>query len=104
MSEIQDAIAMTALNNMFKKGHFDICTIDAVAKVMGVHPSGHEYIMLRALHCIDYKDMPKEVFEALPEMVRQCLSINTIYEFEHVRQTKIRVSSMQRIVKLIGGV
>lgn len=103
MNNLQESVAMTALNSMFKKGHFDICAIDAVAKVMNVHPSGHEYAMLRALHCIDYKDMPKELYEALPEIIKKCLSINTIYEFEHVRRTKILVSPMQRIMKVIGG-
>lgn len=100
---IQEAIAMTALNNLFKKGHFDICTIDAVAKVLGVHPTRHEYVMLHALHCIDYKDMPKEVYEALPAMVKTCLSMNDIYEFDHVRPTKILVSPFQRVMKAIGG-
>jgi len=103
MSNMQELIAMTALNAMFKKGHFDICTIDSVAKIMNVHPSGNEYAMLRALHCIDYKDMPKEVYDSLPGMIKKCLSINDIYEFEHVRQTKFMVSPMQRVMKMIGG-
>ena len=103
MINTQELIAMTALNNMFKKGHFDICTIDAVAKVMSVHPSGSYYNQLRALHCIDYKDMPKELYDMLPGMIKSCLSINDIYEFEHLRQTKFMVSPMQRVIKMIGG-
>lgn len=100
---IQEAVAMTALNHMFKKGHFDICTVDAVAKVMHVHPKEPEYSMLRALHCIDYKEMPKDVYDALPSMVKTCLSMNDIYEFEHIRRMKVLVSPMGRFVKMIGG-
>ena len=103
MSTIQETVAMTALNHMFKKGHFDICTIDAVAKVMHVHPKEPEYSMLRALHCIDYKEMPKDVYDALPISVKTCLSMNDIYEFDHLRPTKILVSPFQRVMKAIGG-
>lgn len=103
MSTIQETVAMTALNHMFKKGHFDICTLDAVAKVLKVHPVEPEYSMLRAMHCIEYKEMPKALYDALPTMIKTCLSMRDMYEFDHVRPTKILVSPMQRIVKLIGG-
>jgi hypothetical protein len=105
MSDLKQTIAMTALNNMLKKGHFDICTIQSVAELLNVHPKVEEYRMLHALHCIDYNNMPTEIREALPELIRRCLSIDTIYEFYSMEREKVYVSRSPfgKIIKMIGG-
>ena len=105
VSTLQDMVVMTALNKMFKQGHFSICTIDEVAKVLKVYPSGEEYSLLRVLHCVDYKDMPRELYNALPGMICKCLSLTQIYEFEHLKEKKVvvKVSPMRRFLGLVEG-
>jgi hypothetical protein len=104
MDNIQEMAAMTALNKMFKKGYFDICTIDSVADIMKVNTrGGREYTILRALHCVDYKDMPKELYDELPQLIQSCLGISPIFEFEHLKQKRIVVSPFRRIVGLLGS-
>lgn len=106
MSDLKQQIAMTALNNMLSKGHFDICTIRNVAELLNVHPKAEEYIMLQSLHCIDYAKMPTEVRQAIPELIRRCLSIDTIYEFYDINKKTVYVPQTQfgKLIKMIGGV
>ena len=74
-------IALTALNAMLAQVHFSICCIDSVAKLLGVHPEGEAYNALRPLHCINYCDMPRELMEALPGLIKQCLAVEPTYQF-----------------------
>jgi hypothetical protein len=42
--------------------------MDAISKGSKNHPS---YKQLRALHCVDYADIPKELREQIPLMVNE---------------------------------
>lgn len=103
MDNIQEMAAMTALNDMFKKGYFNICTIDNIAKMANVNPKGRSYNILHTLHCVDFDKMPKELREEVPNMIRECLSLSPIYEFEHLRKQKVIVgqSPMGRLIDYI---
>ena len=105
MDNIQELAAMTALNNMFRSEHFNICTLDAVAKLLNVNPRGRTYDILHVLHCVDYGKMPKELYDVLPKLIRECLSLNPIYEFEHLRKQTIIVgqSPVTRFLKFVNG-
>lgn len=105
MDNIQEMTAMTALNHMFKQGHMSICTIDSVAKLLGVDPRGKVYNILSTLHCVNFSEMPQELKEAIPGMVRECLSLNPIYEFEHLKKQTVIVhqSPMGRLLSYVKG-
>ena len=104
MTHIEELAVKTALNQMLKKGHFDICTVRDVAKIMNVNPDGKAYDMLHALHCIDYGRMPQELREAIPSLIRECLSLSPIYEFEQVKSPVFVVSQspVKRFLKMIS--
>ena len=105
VKEIKELAAMTALNDMFKKGHFSICTLDSVANMLQVNPRGGAYDILRTLHCIDFSVMPKELRNEIPALIRDCLMLNPIYEFEHLKKQTIVVSQspMGRLLSYVRG-
>lgn len=73
--------ALTALNSMMKKGHFDICCIRDVAQLLGVDPKGDAYTLLHPLHCIDFAEMPRELREAIPRLIQECLGVAPTFQF-----------------------
>ena len=68
-TEFQQRAAALAIVKMLNHKHFDICTLDSIAKTLDVkgNMAGRDYDALRAVHCIDYADMGPE----LANMVRQ---------------------------------
>lgn len=83
MDESMDMmIAATALNNMFRKGYFDICCVKNVAKVLNVQPDASAIDKLAPLHCIQWSDMPAQVRDAVPGLIQQALLNGNIpFEF-----------------------
>lgn len=80
--ETRALVAITALNNMFESGHFSICTIDSVAKVLGVIPDAEAYETLRPLHCVDWQKMPKALRDRVPGLIQQALMGDARFKFE----------------------
>ena len=70
-TDLKMAIAVTAVTKMMKDTYFSICSVDSVCKVIGASTHGSAYDMLRALHCIHFVDMPKEVRESIPALMRE---------------------------------
>ena len=81
MSDLKQIAALTALNAMFRKKWFDICAVDAVAKMLGRDPDCDAYRTLRTLHCVHFADMPKELRDAIPKLVAQCLDTEPVFQF-----------------------
>lgn len=104
MNNLQELAAIAALNKMFKQGHFDICTIRSVAEMLHVTLGGEAYCVLHTLHCVDFADMPTELREAIPGLIRECLALSPIYEFDHLKQRTITVSPspIKRFLKIAG--
>jgi len=73
MDDLKAIAALTALNEMFEGAHFSICTIDKVAKLLGVHPEVEAYNTLHALHCIHWNRMPRELRDRVPALIQQAL-------------------------------
>ena len=73
MDDIKALAALTALNEMFASRYFDVCTIDKVAKLLGVRPEREAYDVLHALHCIHWDKMPRELHDRVPGLVQQAL-------------------------------
>lgn len=105
MDNLKEMAAMTALNHMFKQGHMSICTIDKVAGLMGVDPKGRAHNILSTLHCVDFSEMPKELKDSIPDLIRECLNLSTVYEFEHLRKQKVIVSQspMGKLLSYVKG-
>lgn len=83
MNDIKALAALTALNEMFAGSHFSICTIDTVAKLLGVHPQRDAYDTLHALHCVHWSKMPRELRDRMPELIQQALADGTApFQFE----------------------
>jgi hypothetical protein len=81
MSDIKQLTALTALNEMFSRGHFSITTIDTIAKMLGIDPKGEAYDTLRPLHCIDYSKMPAVLRDEIPSLIKQCLGVQPFYQY-----------------------
>lgn len=79
-------IAITALNKMFEGSSFSICTIDKVAKVLGVIPPKGVYDQLSALHCVDWSAMPRELRQQVPRLVQEALSGDKVFRFQLVTE------------------
>lgn len=74
MPETQQLVLRTATRKLFEKNYFDICTVDALLKLIGTTARTPAYHQLRALHCVAYADMPSELSERIPHLVRECLA------------------------------
>lgn len=74
MPETQQLVLRTATRKLFDKRYFDICTVDTLMKLIGTTAPTHAYTQLRALHCVDYADMPQDLRERIPHLVRECLA------------------------------
>lgn len=78
---LKDLTVTTALNDMMKKGWLDICTIDKVARLMDLDPKGEAYSILSPLHCVHFSEMPRELREAMPGLIKMCLGVEPTYQF-----------------------
>jgi hypothetical protein len=77
--DLKHATVLTALNDMVRRGHFNVCTLDRCADILGLQLKGSEpYKLLGALHCVDFASMPPDVRKAVPEWIRQCLNLEPL--------------------------
>lgn len=103
MDTTQELAAKTALNKMMKDGYFSICVIDNIVKMGNILPNRRAYDILHTLHCVHFKDMPTELYEQLPTLIRECLNCQIVYEFETLRQQTITISPAKRFLKFVNG-
>jgi hypothetical protein len=108
--DLKQLSAVTALNSMFKKGHFDICCIRNVGELLGVDPkfAGEAYKILQPLHCINFSDMPSELRDAIPSLIRECLQQEPTFqfledEFSKTKKEPAEVSFLGRLKTLSLG-
>lgn len=71
MDPLDTAIAETKLKRMLSRDHFNICDVDDLLKFTQTIPERRAYERLRMLHCVDYKDMPREVLTQIPSMLSE---------------------------------
>lgn len=84
--DLKELAALTALNNMMGKGHFDICCVRDVGALLGVDPKAHpSFAILQTLHCVDYAKMPPQLRDAIPGLVQDCLGVSPTFQFTSVR-------------------
>ena len=86
--DLKMSIALTAVARMLKSNYFDVCTVDKVCRLIGASAQGPAYDMLNTLHCVHYSDMPPQVRECIPALMREVFS-----------QVKIDDDAIQSIFK-----
>lgn len=70
------AIFGIRVQNMFRDKWFSVCSLDDCRKSVGLQDSEDALRReLGALHCLDFKKMPPEVLDALPEKVSQYIGV-----------------------------
>lgn len=72
----ESEVVKTTLDNLFNnKGHFDICTVDKLGRILNVNPQTHpDYDLLSALHCVNYSKMSAQMKSELPDRVMTVLT------------------------------
>lgn len=84
-TDLRELAAITALNEMMAKPYFSICTIDTVGKLLDRNPAGDAYNILHSLHCVHFDRMPKELRDAIPALIEQCLNCAPIRDGQRHR-------------------
>lgn len=83
LTRVKAEASIIALNKMMRGGHFSICAVTHVADIHGIKTDGPAFTILRALHCVDFKDMTPDVRNAIPELIKECLLNKTdVYQFD----------------------
>ena len=95
--ETKAMVAITALNKMFESGSFSICTIDDVAKMLGIIPDADAYETLRPLHCVNWQKMPKALRDRVPGLIQQALMGDERFRFE------LAARDQSRALQVIDG-
>lgn len=86
MSAISDDVkrmaAATALRAMVESGRFSICTVDSIGDLFGVKPGGEAYKVLRSVHCVGFAEMPEDLRNEIPALIR--LSLQGVMNLEAI--------------------
>ena len=102
MQHLKELAAMTAVNEQLRKGHWSICCIDRAAALLNVNARGEAYNILHAMHCVDYDKMPAELRASIPDLIKQSLGIDPVYQFQLMQKEVIDISPARRVLKAIG--
>jgi hypothetical protein len=78
MNDIQKMAAQAAMKTMLSKNYFSISTIDDILRMTGGKPNTEDYNILRALHCVNYGDMPPELLRGLPVLIQRVVMSESI--------------------------
>ena len=92
IERLQALAVVSSINKMLQANYFDICTVDAILKVLHLPAGGEIYDVLRTLHCIHYAQMPKELRDAIPEMLQAVLGVSPTYKFQTLDPVVLDVS------------
>lgn len=82
MDEFHKQAAILGLKKMFEGNHFSICIVTETLTITGGHLDKKDEAAMRALHCIDFKDMSKELRQMLFTKVMEVLSAEPIFNTE----------------------
>lgn len=70
--------AETALKKMLCGRHFSICEIDQVISLLKTIRGEDEYRILSALHCVNFSEIPKELYREFPNLIKKAIGIEAI--------------------------
>lgn len=86
--------ALTALNEMMRKGTFYISTVREVADALKATPDARALEILKPLHCMEISRMPPELREALPKLIERCINVPA-YQFQITPLTSEQTARVQ---------
>ena len=73
VAAIDVEIIRVKLKTMMAGGHLSICVVDELLKLTGGIPDARTYNRLRALHCVNFKDMTPALRIEIPRMLQLVL-------------------------------
>jgi hypothetical protein len=73
LPETKNLVVRNALSGLFRKHHFDICTVRELCELLDLSTNTPAFQALRTLHCMEYRDMDPALRERLPHMVGEAL-------------------------------
>lgn len=82
MEEFHKQAALLGLKKMFEGKHFSICVVKEALTIIGGHLSSKDEAAMRALHCIDFKDMSPDLRKMLFVKVMEVLSNEPLFNTE----------------------
>lgn len=74
LPEVKRMVVLTAVKNLLNESFFSISKMREIAKMVGVPTDGPAWKLLSPLHCMDYDKMPKELRDAIPHLINECLT------------------------------
>lgn len=89
-------VAKTSIQSLFSKSYFSICSVDTLMKLNNVtlcEETQEVYDLLRALHCVDYGQMPRELVNSLPAAVMSLVYPELVSEKEVFAPKALRLVS-----------
>lgn len=95
---VRDLVTEAVVSKMFRSSFFSICDVDKLLSINRENlclETREVYDYLRALHCVHYRDMPRELVKALPELVARVVYPDRFIQAEVVSEqgsTGIRIS------------
>lgn len=93
LEETRIQAAVVAMNKMLRSSYFDICTVDAVAKMLQVQPRKMSHDILRTLHCVHYNEMTRELRDKIPVLIADALGDPPAFQFNQpVKQITVLVA------------
>jgi hypothetical protein len=57
--------------------------------MLGRHPRGDAFEILRSLHCISFDKMSKELRDEIPRLIEQCLDCAPTHRFATVQRHRV---------------
>lgn len=102
--DLKQLAAVTALNAMMAGARFNICAIDNIATMLAINAKGDAYDLLCTLHCIEWGKMPIELREAVPGLIKECLSVGPVFKFKNLEPEVIDVAPSKKrgLLRLLG--
>lgn len=88
-SELNQEVAITAINRMMRRSYFSICPINDAGKILGISLECEAYNTLRALHCIDFHEMSPAIRQAIPQLIAECFNRPDIFQFQLPSQRNV---------------
>jgi hypothetical protein len=97
------AAALTiSLREMFNTSkHFNVCTFDNLLTMAGITLRAEEYAPFRALHCVNYANMPSGFKEQLARQCIEVLSRAPDYKIEFEFKVSAKPGFLMEGVKLL---
>jgi len=82
MDEFHKQAALLGLKKMFEGKHFDICVVKEALTIINGHLDKKDEAAMRALHCVDFKDMSPDLRKMLFTKVMEVLSAEPLFNTE----------------------